>query len=762
MKRAHPKIPEITEEEPTINEFVGLNTFGPHADLRPGEFRDLKNFDNFGDYIKTRRGSKVLITDFCPAQNILSHAVFDAGDKEYAVIQQTDNVNSEFRFVELIAGGTWTDVVQKDDLTSFTMPITSKVDMFVSNQKVYIFHAAGNSILEFDDPTFPDGFVRRKMGLPGPQITSIVITDEAVADRGLDGKRVWAAELVYKNTDVTPNVDIIVSGPNRAILVVDPSFKEGRFAYASGTAKEYTVKISPTLNDGTLITDIENSNWTHIRLYRSKDVTTATNAVPDLQGPAEIIGRDDELFQVQEIDKTTFLATLSGGVYTFDLDFVQDDDVPFPLDVITGSRLDMYPMPPADIGTFHRNRIWVSGVTMFPGPAGAYALDSIEAKIFYSPETNTQYSESVQALNAIESEPGDGEKMKKLVSFQEDLLGIKEGKTGRVPYGDPDSGWVTEDHVIGISDKDFAQFVPNVGICAIVNDQQDFRIFGYDLAWHSDFAGLQISRPIRDIISTFSATDLDFLYMNGKLFISGGQGLLLVLAVEQKRGWSIYEYPFNNLSETVFTFNEGRRALVLNGGQRGIEIEVDDLDTDYDATIDQTVAMEYFITTHRWQELGGRALIEQRWISMVAILRTNASFQPFVNGKLWDVPFNLLLDPTAYPFAELQETEYQGYSEFKPVGNYIHYDISGKAPATIYSIMLNCLVQRHQIAPGFDPFEILEFVDRKPPWNSDLIIKDAATEDRDNADFVKNDADDETRTNADIQKDDAGDEDRSE
>jgi len=771
MIRAGTMQPQITEAEPTVNQFIGLNTFGPHADLGQGELRTLVNMDLFGPsstyagggspegYIKTRRGSQVLINQTCPDYDILNHVVFDSGDKEYVVFQQLNSGVSEFRFIELDASGQFEQILEKSDSSFFTIATTEKVDMTVSNQKVYIFHTLGNSIVEYN--TVTGKFFRRKMGLPAPQIVEVTSAAPGTPGDGIDGKRVYGVELIYKNTNVTPNVDIIVSGPNRAVLTSSPSFKEGRLAYAEGTDLEYTVKVSATLNDGTAITDIENGNWTHVRLYRTKDLTTATNATPDLQGGAEIIGREDEVYQVQEMSKATFLATISGGFYFFAADAIKDDNMPFPLDVVTGTRLDMNVMPAADVGAYHRNRIWVSGVVSVPGPSGNYELDSIESKIFYSPESNTQYSESMRALDAIESDPGDGEKMIKLISFQEDLLGIKEGKTGRVPYGDPASGWVTEDHVIGIENRDFAQFVPNVGICAIVNDQQDFRIFGYDLAWHSDFAGMQVSRPIRDIIATFTPTDIDFFYMNGKLFLSGGQALMLVLAVEQRKGWCVYEYPLNGLSEAVFTYNEGRSAVVLNRNQRVIQIEVDGLDTDYNPSTFNQLPIDYSFTTHRFQDSGGRSLIEQRWLSVVAVLQTNISCQPYVNGKLWDTPFNMLLNPEEYPDSALRETEYQGYSEIKPIGNYIHYVISGKSPATIYSIMLNCLIQRGQLRAGFDPFQILDSAITEPEWaRTDLILKNAGSVLRTIADFTQNDAGGTGRTIADFTQDDAGDENR--
>jgi len=764
MKRAQARTSPIVETELEINSFSGINTFGPHADLGIGELRDSINMDFFSataknqsglsGYIKTRRGSRVLIEELCPDLDILNYVVFDGGDNEYVVIQQLNGSNSEFRFVELVSDASYITVKSKAGLVDFSIATTEKVDMMVSNQKIYLFSTLGNSILEYDSTDFTK-FQQRKMGMPAPQIESIAGLAHGTPGDGINGKRVYGVELVYKNTAVTPNVDIIVSGPNRAVVVANPLFKEGRLAYAEGADFEYTVKVSTTLNDGTAITAAANSNWTHARLYRSKDVTTATNATPDLQGPAEIIGREDELFQVQEMTKAAFLATEAGGFYFFAADSVADDDMPFPLDVVTGSRLDMSVIPAAEIGTFHRNRIWVSGAIAVPGPGGDVTLDSIGGKIFFTPESDTKYSESSRALDAIESDPGDGEKMIKLLPFQEDLLGIKEGKTGRVQYGDPNSGWITEDSVIGISNRDFAQFVPNVGICAIVNDQQDFRIYGFDQAWHSDFAGMQISRPIRDIIKTFTPEDIDFFYMNGKLFINGGKGLFLDLGVEQRSGWGTYVYPLNSLSEAAFTYNEGRNAVILNRNQKAVQIEVDDLNTDYNAISKEDEKIDYSFTTHKFQNNGGRSLIEQRWLSMVAVLETKITCQPYVNGKLWHNTFDMLLDPVEYPDSALKETEYQGYSEIKPIANYLHYVVTGKAPATIYSIMLNCLIQTGQVAVGFDPFGVLEGAQKAPSWAAVLTYKDASHSGRVITNFKINDASSSSRTTSNFRQDNA-------
>jgi hypothetical protein len=184
--------------------------------------------------------------------------------------------------------------------------------------------------------------------------------------------------------------------------------------------------------------------------------------------------------------------------------------------------------------------------------------------------------------------------------------------------------------------------------------------------------------------------------------------------------------------------------------------------TDFVDPTKKTEPMDYLIETHRWQDMGGRALIEQRFLSITGILQTNMSCQPYVNGRIWDVPFTLIVPPEDYPDPDLRETEYQGYSEFKPVGNYIHYVMTGQGPATIYSIMLNALIQRGVIATTFDPFGLLKQARTVPDWITTKIEqKDAGDEDRDNADYEENDAGDMNRDNADYGEDDAGDQTRS-
>ncbi|MCP3683425.1 MAG: hypothetical protein GY861_12125 [bacterium] len=735
MKRARAKQTSIVERELDVDQFSGLNTFGPHANIHKTEFRILENYDIYGDYIKSRRGSAVLVENIISNEDIIAHAVFDSGTTEYLVVQQISSSNTIFKFIALSSGSTWASVVDKDTVTPYQITgSTAKATLFVSNGKINVFEETENSVFEWNTSSLK--FERRKMGLPSPQIQSVAVDGSPGV---LAGKRIYGVELVYKDTTVTPEVPLIVSGPNRVLATAGSVLKEGAFAYtAEVTTSAFNIAVSPTANDGSLLADAENNNWNYIRLYRSKDLTTATNAAGGAGSTAERVGRDNELYLVQEMDKATFNATWDGSYYYFATDNVLDDDVPYPLDIITDDRMEMFPIPPASTGVYMKNRIWASGITTWPSPTGTAPFSNIESKIYYTPEVDTIYSENVRVSSAVESDPGDGQKMIKLIPFKDDLIGIKEGKTGRVPNADPDQPWVTEDEVIGITYKELAQFVPNVGICALTNDQNDLRILGFDLQWRSTYSNMQVSRPIREDLKQFSPEDIDFIYINGKLFINGGQGEMLVLAVEQKSGWSKYVYPFNSRSERLFTFAEGTRAAVVSRAQAIIEIEKENpdgsyVDTDYDVTISNDATMSVLLDTWKFQDNSGRSLIEERFLSLVAIASKKLTATAYVNGALWQPSFDLVLDPEEYPNLALRETEYQGYQDYRAIGNYINYQITTTAPCTIYSIMLNTLIQRGSIKPGFDPFGVLLEVPTDPDWSippdpTDVVENGAGSE----------------------------------
>jgi len=719
VKRAKAKKPEVKQEDMDITRFRGINAFGPHADIAKENQRSLDNYDLYDTYIKSRRGSTKFISAVTPGTDVLEKVIFKDGTDNWLVVQQTSGVNSSFSFIKLVDGSAWATV--KDKATGLVPYVITgsvvKADMFVSNGKVYVIHPKGNAILELDGAIFKN----RRIGLPAPQITTV----NSVNSGQLKGKRIYALELIYKDTAVNPDVPIIASGPNRVLLSTNPTLGQGAFAYTpTENLRQYTLTFGPTLNDGTAITDTVNAFWTHLRVWRTKDITTATNAAPDLTVESEILGRVDEMYPVAEYTKAqiTSAPIFGGGVYTLTVDNVLDDDMPFPKDLITGDRLDMIPLPQGTTGVYKGDRIWVSGVTQLPGPTGLVVPKNIESKIYYTPEAKTIYSESLQADNAIEAEPGDGQKMIALFNFRNDLIGLKEGKTGIIRNADPSLGWVTEDEVTGVTSKEFAQFVPDIGICARVSDQKDFKIFGFDLQWTSTFEGQNISRPIRDIIKTFTDADIDFLYINGKLMISGGKGELLVLATEEKSGWSKYVYPFNSKSEAVMTFDKGQRALVINAGQPIMEIEAEDaagkyITTDYNPVTAVSAAISCPLATWMFQWKEGRYLVEENYLSIVAQITAQMTAVTYVNGRQWQPSFPLLIDPADYPDSLLKETEYQGYEEYRAIGNYVHYVITATAPVTIYSIQLTAMVHQGRIAPGFDPFLLLPAtVVVEPPW----------------------------------------------
>ena len=153
MKRAKGIIPQISEEEPTVEEFITLDTFSPHAKLRPGELRDILNMDIYGQYLKTRNGSEALSSFNAPSYDIISSVTIDTGDNEYVIAQMALTASLSTFFYLLLDGSFgWTPIYLKDTSTPYTVSGIEPADMMVSNGKVYVFMEDGNKIFEYKRP----------------------------------------------------------------------------------------------------------------------------------------------------------------------------------------------------------------------------------------------------------------------------------------------------------------------------------------------------------------------------------------------------------------------------------------------------------------------------------------------------------------------------------------------------------------------------------------------------------------------------------
>ncbi len=507
----------------------------------------------------------------------------------------------------------------------------------------------------------------------------------------LTGKYTYGVELVY----IVDGVDRLGSTPCRQIVTTRV------INVITLTAGKGRVAMDPTV-------PAANTLWTHARLYRSKNQNLDET---DPANPVNAQGLPEEMYSLQTMTRADFVA----AAYTFADDQTTDPNIPATSIFLELDRIDLEPLPAAHIGVQCRGRLFVSrmqGVN-----------DTSQANIGYSNFAGTKYSEQWDPDQIILAEPGDGQQTVKLMSIERDLIVLKEAKTGRVMDGDPDNGFETMDHRIGISHKRMASYIPGVGIAAITNGQGDFRIFTYALSWTNQWGGRDVSRYIRAQTAAFVPAQVSFAYVNGKLFIGDGTGVFYVLHVEQGKGWTSYSYPMSGRAEMLLTFAAGSRALVLSRNTYVVEIERAGVTTDLSTATDAPVPIVGGLTTHRFQSNGGRDILEGRYLSVVADLSAPLAGIPYGNGLPWpdgatavatDFIVNMGEDTATPP---LRQREYRLYIEDKIVCNYLHYVLSTLVPFTLHDMALFALVLEMGAShAAFDPYGVSQFAVTAPEW----------------------------------------------
>lgn len=712
------------EAEMQVLKYLGRNSWGNHSALGPAESRELVNWDIFagpgGDYLLSRRGSRFHRAAVAPvkrgATDVVHGATWDIGEEEYLITQE----GNQFYSQALLTPGNATLILDVAG-NPFSVTSNTQADLFISEDRLYIFHPGGNKIIEWDGA---GAFVGCAAGLAYPYINAIT----SVNAGAISGSYTYGIEKVYQ----VNSIDRLASTPNRktstAILAVSGTV----------TAKKIKLTLRATeLDDDDL--------WTHLRLWRSKNKNTD---MTDPLNPIDAQGVDDELYEVAiitraEMDAAALASIATGpllppgntgaqagkpaGVYTIEEN--NTDAVLFNL--IGIDQIELPPIAAAACGTFHGNRIFVSAIN------DEDLDDRSRNNIYYSSPSGTKYGCQYNPLNFIDT-GRDGQKMIRLISFEKDLVGIKESSTGRLPGGNVNLDFETLDSGIGIRDKNFATFIPAVGIVAITNDYKDFRVFGYDLRWSKVLNGVDISTPIRVETSAFDPARVSFLYINGKVLISDGTGLFYALHDKEKRGWTAYRYAMNGTAQRAFTFANGSRAAVVSKSTYLMEIEVDGLNTD-DSTEDDSIenTFECSETTYRFQSSRGADILEHNYLSVQASLSAKMTAVPFMNGLPWpaqssETETDLTPDPALYgPSSTLQDREYRLYVDPATIGaiqwgrflgNYLHYRLFTTAPAVVRSKVLHCSVDEDGMSFGaFDPFQSIGSEATTPGVVVDLI-----------------------------------------
>ncbi len=711
------------ETEISTTGYLGRNSWGNHSALRPNESQSLINWDLFkGDseeYVKSRYGSAYLKKASSPTKrgstSVINAITWDIGAEEYLITQE----GNSFYYQALLT--TADPVLIVHAITgSFTVSDTTQAEMFLSDDKIYIFHSGGNKIIRWTG----SAFVGIEMGLNYPVISSVDVTTAGI----ITGSYTIGVELVYQ----VSGVDIFASTPNR--------YTTGRILAVTGTiaSKRILLAISATVLDATPV------NWTHLRVWRSKNKNTDYT---DPLNPIDPQGIDNELYEEclmtkAEINAGSLTAIATGstlplgnagvtagkpaGIYTITLN--NADSV---FSVLTDiSRIELLPMPNASCGCFHAGLIFVANTN------DSTLDDASKNNIYYSLYAGTRYSTQYNPLNFIGTSR-DGQQMVKLISFEKDLIGIKEAKTGRLPNGDITLKFETTDHRIGIFNKNLARVIPGVGIVAITNDFSDFRIFGYNLIWSSIANGIEISLPIRVETAAMTAANVSFAYVNGKLMISDGTGIVYVLHNKEQRGWTTYSFPMNSLAQRLFAFANGSRAAVVSKSTHLVEIEISTSTTDVSTADDVTTNLITLTETgYRFQMDEGKANLEQMKLDVTAELSAPLVAIPYVNGTPWPLATSttstkLVPDPAIYGITTgLRDGDYTLYTSPATIGqfqwcrlrgNFIHYTLTTTAPAIMRTKKLTCIVDTNRGFGDFDPFQKYIYANKYPVWNADVL-----------------------------------------
>lgn len=711
------------EQTIPVKKWIGLNKQDPQT-LGDGESSYLLNYDIFsgadGDYLKSRRGSRYLQKASGPAKyggtGIVNKITWDVGSEEYLISQ----IGTSMRAQALITTGNPVDIALAVG-GAFALGSTARADLFISGDKLYVMHASGNFVIRWTGTVF----AAYPMGLAYPWISTVTSANTGI----ITGSYTLGIEKVYQ----VSGVDMMASTPNRRIPT-------SRILAVTGAISLKKIKLTIQA------TELDNDTlWTHLRVWRSKNKNSDTT---DVLNPIDAQGIDDELYEEALITKAEIgvgaLAALAtgatlplgnagatagkpGGVYTVELN--NADSVLFNLVGI--DRIELLPIPACTMGCFCANRVFFSGVQ------DSALDDASKSNLWYSNYSGTKYAFQYNPLNFVDT-GRNGQNMVKILTLEKDVIGIKEGSTGRLPSGNVDIPYQTLDDRIGIPNINFATFVPSIGIVAITSDHYDARIFGYDLRWTNVYNGIDISAPMRTVTATFaynvgvSANVLSMAYINGKLIISDSLNAYVLHATERK-GWTRYAWGSEHIFQ-LFTFAQGTRAALLSNSSHLIEIEIADLNTDVQASDDSVAAFEAAFDTPLFKSNKGRDILIHNYLSIEGSFPSGTiSVYPFSNGLSWP---DKAVDTTSYAmtpnasisgaYTDLSNREYRLYVPPSTVGalkwcpmagNYLQYSVHAASPTRIDSVSLNCDIDQSGMGWGaFDPHQVFPTTNTDPTW----------------------------------------------
>lgn len=661
-------------------QIITENAFDVDGTLPANQGISLENVDLFQGYMKVRRALEVLPLPSYPVGQgpVRSSICWEIEGREFIVIQFEfgfwyADINDElYTWKQLPRVNFHTDTVIENVTSGFERCRFSR-----AADKLYIFKESGNVVVEFD-PRGAGLLRARTVGMGRPTITAV--RDFSAPTSGLvAGDYIYAVEYVYRREIGTDaEADFLASTPQRYKL---NDAEPGLARYTSPGS------MAPLVDFSTFDAEADEL-WTHVKLYRSKRLDQAT--VTD-----EVQGTEEELYLIQILPRSYF----DTNPLTFLADARNDDQLPaveIGAEVVIYPDMDQEAIPDANIGVYHQNTMWVTQVP--DDIAGA-------TEMIYTSPTAYKYAENYHYTFRYSCDTGDGKEITDLVSLEEDLIVFKQSQTGRVPSGDPDVPYDKLDASVGVASRAF--FVPKVGIVGLTNDQSDVMIFGYDLRWNGSFRGIPFSRPVRGVFKakppgkpgepSFELTGV--AYYEGKLLLAAGTRIW-AFHVSEGLGWTHYELGYVNglgithlitdtLTSRCFMGFESQNTLYEQNGDRGAQ----EFNAEY---------VPWKVQTSGFQVDGGRGFVEQRYVSLMALLTQAATMDVAYTGrdneKKTDEPFSL--DPAdVNPATKNVMAEYQYYAKHnypertRIYADRLFYTIESQGYAEIHDLKLYCFIQ---------------------------------------------------------------------
>tara|TARA_R110001592_G_scaffold135882_2_gene352486 strand:+ start:8798 stop:11020 length:2223 start_codon:yes stop_codon:yes gene_type:complete len=654
------------------------NAYDVDGSLRANQGVSLDGLDLFQGYMKVRKSVQRFpgaapgfgTSGTMPTGTVLNTSSWVVDGVEYIILQYSngfwyrrlDTSTDNWLQIEDYNFNTNTSL---GNMVSSSTPCT----FTRAADKLYVFQSVGNSIIERVGP-FGTGNVyflrRRDVGMGRPAITGFTNTTMTTEqEAGVYG---YAVEYVYRKEIGTPaEADFLASTPQRYMLSQStPKLFKQTIPAGSSLAIQFATFDTPA-----------DDLWTHVKLYRTKKLNQ--DSVTD-----EVFGNENELYLIQRHARASI-------TNTFDYDTLNDSQLPvIPLgaETVLYPDMDQRPLPDGNIGVYHANRIWMTDVP-----------DDITGgtELFYTSATAWKYTEQFSDISRYPCNPGDGQAITSIVSFEEDLIVFKQAQTGRVPSGDPAVRYDKLNGSIGIVDKAF--YVPRLGIVGLVNDQADVMVFGYDLQWRTDVGGLPFSRPVRGVFYSPGSTLTGVTYFEGKLLLSVGTKIW-AFHVSEGLGWSHYNMNYLSVGTdvtTIFTNTLGDRCIFMMGnlvslyefGERG-------------ATEHSGVQTPWSFQTSGFQVEGGRGFIEQRYLSIMAKLLHDATVSVAYTGHDNELKSNesfVLAPGDVNPSGNGVLAEYQYYATHKyPERTRIYadrlfYTVKGTGYTEVMDVRLYCFTQ---------------------------------------------------------------------